>query len=257
METPSGEDTPGSEPGAWAPGGAGPKKQPNRVLFKFLLLLAILGALTALIYQTGIIRFFGRGGQAEARAFIDSLGGWGFLAFIFLQTIQVVVAPLPGEVTGVLGGYLYGPLLGLLLSTIGLTLGSYIAFSLTRAFGRPFVERFVDPKNMERYDFLLHHKGAFLVFLIFLIPGFPKDLLTYVIGLGHLSTLEFLVITTSGRFLGTILLTLGGNFLRLRQYGRFFVVAGITVIVIFLSVLFRDRIEGLFRKLHHRGNRGT
>jgi uncharacterized membrane protein YdjX (TVP38/TMEM64 family) len=246
-ETESGTPA-GPAPAGARPGGDAPRSHPNRVRLKLLLLILIVGGISLACYETGLFRLFVRRG--EARAFIDALGGWGFLAFILLQMLQVIVAPLPGEVTGVLGGYLYGPLLGLLLSTIGLTLGSWIAFSLTRAFGRPFVERFVDRKSMERYDFLLHHKGAFLVFLIFLIPGFPKDLLTYVIGLGHLSTLEFLAITTTGRFLGTILLTLGGNFLRLQQYGRFFVVAGITVIVIFLSVLFRDRIEHLFRKLH-------
>lgn len=117
-------------------------------------------------------------------AFLDSLGPLSFLGFIFLQVVQVVAAPIPGEVTGLLGGYLYGSLLGVILSTIGLTIGSYIAFALARTFGRPFVDRLVDRKTMSRFDYLLHHKGAFLVFLLFLIRGFPKDYLCYILGLG-------------------------------------------------------------------------
>jgi len=183
-------------------------------------------------------------------AFLDSLGPLSFVGFILLQVIQVVAAPIPGEVTGLLGGFLYGPVLGILLSTIGLTIGSYIAFALARVFGRPFVEKLVDRRTMSRFDYLLHHKGAFLVFLLFLIPGFPKDYLCYILGLGHLTTSEFLVIGGTGRLFGTILLTLGGSYIRHHQYVRFFLLAGVAIIVVFIALLYRDRLERLFRKWH-------
>ncbi len=184
------------------------------------------------------------------RAFVESLGPFGFLGFILLQIVQVVAAPIPGEVTGLLGGFLYGTVLGVVLSTIGLTIGSYIAFALARTFGRPFVERFVDKRVMKRFDYLLHHRGAFLVFLLFLIPGLPKDYLCYILGLGHLSTTEFLVIGGTGRLFGTILLTLGGSFIRHHQYRRFFVLAGVAIIVVLAAMAYRDKLERLFRKWH-------
>jgi len=184
------------------------------------------------------------------RAFIESLGPFGFLGFILLQVTQVVIAPIPGEVTGLLGGFLYGPVLGVVLSTIGLTVGSYIAFALARTFGRPFVERFVDRRVMKRFDYLLHHKGAFLFFLLFLIPGTPKDYLCYLLGLGHLSTFQFLVIGGTGRLFGTILLTLGGTYIRHHQYKRFFALAGVAIIVVFAAMLYRDKLERIFRKWH-------
>jgi uncharacterized membrane protein YdjX (TVP38/TMEM64 family) len=183
-------------------------------------------------------------------AFLDSLGPLSFVGFILLQVIQVVAAPIPGEVTGLLGGYLYGPFLGVLLSTIGLTVGSYIAFALARTFGRPLVDRLVDKRVMKRFDYLLHHKGAFLVFLLFLIPGFPKDYLCYILGLGHLTTMEFLVIGGAGRLFGTILLTLGGTYIRHHQYMRFFVLTGVAIIVVFIAMAYRDKLERLFRKWH-------
>ncbi len=185
-------------------------------------------------------------------AFIGSLGPAGFIGFILLQVMQVVAAPIPGEVTGFIGGYLYGPALGIFLSTVGLTLGSLIAFSLSRTFGRPFVEKFVKRETMAKYDYLLHHKGAFLVFLLFLIPGTPKDLLCYILGLGHLSTKEFFVISTVGRFGGTVLLTLGGNFVHHHQYYRFFILLGIAIILVFLSMVYKDRLEIMFSLLHAR-----
>ena len=162
----------------------------------------------------------------------------------------MIAAPIPGEVTGFIGGYVYGIILGLLFSTIGLTIGSYAAFSLARFFGRPFVEKFVKKETMGKYDYLLHHKGAFLVFLLFLIPGFPKDTLCYILGLGHLTTKEFLVISTIGRFAGTVLLTLGGNYIYRRQYSNFFILIGVAVIIVFLSMVYRDKIERVFKKLH-------
>jgi uncharacterized membrane protein YdjX (TVP38/TMEM64 family) len=162
----------------------------------------------------------------------------------------VVAAPIPGEVTGFLGGYLYGPFLGTVLNTVGLTLGSIVAFLLSRTFGRPAVDRFVDPGTMERFDFLLHHKGAFLVFLLFLLPGFPKDYLCYILGLGHLSLLEFVAIGASGRLLGTLMLTFGGSFLRHGRYLALSVLAGAGVVVVFLALAYKDALERWMRTLH-------
>ena len=169
---------------------------------------------------------------------------------MLIQVAQVVVSPIPGEVTGFIGGYVYGKFFGTLFSIIGLTLGSWVAFSLSRLFGRPFVEKFVSKGTMERFDYLLHHKGAFLAFLLFLIPGFPKDYLCYILGLGHLTTKEFLVISTVGRLGGTTLLTFGGDYIRHHQYYRFFVLLGIVIVLIFLSMVYRDKLERLFKHLH-------
>jgi uncharacterized membrane protein YdjX (TVP38/TMEM64 family) len=188
--------------------------------------------------------------RERVHAFLESLGPLSFIGFILLQTLQVVAAPVPGEVTGMLGGFLYGPYLGIFLSTIGLTLGSWINFALSKTFGRPFADKFVSKKTMDKYDYLLHHKGAFLVFVLFLIPGFPKDLLCYILGLGHLTTREFLIISTVGRFGGTVLLTLGGTYLRHQQYYRFSVLLGVAIVIIFLSMVYKDKLERLFRIWH-------
>ena len=90
--------------------------------------------------------------------------------FISLQILQVVVAPIPGDVTGFIGGYLYGPLLGTIYSTIGLTIGSWLAFLLARAFGLSLVERVVKSEIIQKYDYIIKHQGPLISFVLFLIP---------------------------------------------------------------------------------------
>ena len=223
------------------------------IWLRLLILILIVGGLTFLVYETGVIQFFLN--KKRMAHFLDSLGPWSVLVFILLQIAQVVAAPIPGEVTGFLGGYLFGKFFGVVLSTIGLTIGSYIAFILAKTFGRPLIEKLVPNSTMQRFDYLLHHKGSFLVFLLFLIPGFPKDWLCYILGLGHITTTEFLVIGGTGRLFGTILLTLGGSYLRHHQYFSFFVLVGVGISVVIVALAYRDKLDKLFRFWHLKGRR--
>jgi uncharacterized membrane protein YdjX (TVP38/TMEM64 family) len=230
-------------------------EQPRRIhlWIRLLTLVAIIVGLTALMYETGVIQFFLS--KNRLLNFLDSLGPWSIVAFVLLQATQVVAAPVPGEVTGLLGGYLFGSVSGVLLSTIGLTMGSYVAFILARIFGRPLVQRLMPKSTIERFDYLFRHKGAFLIFLLFLIPGFPKDWLCYLLGLGRLTTTEFLVIGGAGRLFGTLLLTLGGSYLRHHQYWKFYILAGIAISVVIIALAYRDRIDRLFRLWYLKGLR--
>ena len=86
-------------------------------------------------------------------------------------------------------------------------MGSWLAFIFARWAGQPLVERIVSYKTIQRYDYLMAHQGTWIAFLLFLIPGFPKDYLCYILGLGHMDLKTFLIISTAGRFLGTVMLT--------------------------------------------------
>ncbi|HMK43931.1 MAG TPA: TVP38/TMEM64 family protein [Dissulfurispiraceae bacterium] len=213
-----------------------------------LIFIVIALPVGYVIYQSDLMQFFLN--EARMRAFISSLGPWGPIGIILLQALQVVIAPIPGEATNILGGYLYGPLWGTLYSTIGVTVGSYLAFLFARIFGQPFVEKYASKALISRFDYLLHHKGMFIVFLIFLIPGTPKDSLCYLLGLGHLTSVEFLLLTGIGRLFGTFIETLGGDYLRNEQYQELAVLAGAILFVIFVIMIYQKKLEGLFRKWH-------
>ncbi len=172
--------------------------------------------------------------QGRFQDYISSFGPYSVFVFILVQVLQVLVSPLPGDVTGLVGGYLFGAAMGSLYSTIGLVIGSMLAFYLARLLGRPFVERFVKPSVIRKYDSFLEHKGLFISFLLFLIPGFPKDTLCYVLGLSQMKTGNFFVISSCGRLLGTILLSIQGTSVRAHQDLVFFAMLGImTVIALF------------------------
>ncbi len=221
----------------------------NGVWVKLLALLFLIGV-TIVLYQTNVFRFFFS--RQEILEFLESLGPLAFAGFIILQAAQVVLAPIPGEITGLIGGFLYGPVVGVLLSTTGLVLGSFLAFFLSRTFGRPFIEKFIDESLLKRFDYLLHHKGLFLIFVLFLIPGFPKDYLCFILGLGHLATFEFLAVSTVGRLFGTILLTLGGGFIRYHEYGKLSILIGVAALFTVIVYVFRERLERHFQTLHAR-----
>ncbi|HEY5996040.1 MAG TPA: hypothetical protein VIU29_03425, partial [Candidatus Deferrimicrobiaceae bacterium] len=98
-------------------------------------------------------------------------------------------------------------------------------------------------------------KGISLAFLLFLLPGFPKDYLCYILGLGHLSTLEFLIVAASGRLLGTIMLTIGGSFLRNGQYVELAILSAAALAIILVLLRFRQRLERRFHGWQARRNR--
>jgi uncharacterized membrane protein YdjX (TVP38/TMEM64 family) len=219
----------------------------NHIWLRLSALVLIIGGLSFYLYEFDFVSLFVC--KQKMLAFLDSLGAWRSAGFIALQAIQVIIAPIPGEITGILGGYLYGPISGTILSTIGLTIGSYVAFLLARVFGKPLARKIVPQGIMERFDYLLQNKGLFLVFLLFLIPGFPKDYFCYIFGLSGISTLEFMVVSTIGRLLGTILLTLEGSSLKGEHYWMFWTLAAVGLASGALAVIFRKRLEKTFERL--------
>jgi uncharacterized membrane protein YdjX (TVP38/TMEM64 family) len=132
------------------------------------------------------------------------LGPWGPLATIGLNIAQVLLAPIPGQFVGVMNGYLYGIAAGTLYSMIGLVIGTGTAMVLGRRFGRPLVERLVDPAQLTRWDEITAHQGPWFFFLIFLFPFLPDDLTSFVIGLSPLSIPRMLILTMLGRLPGVL-----------------------------------------------------
>lgn len=221
-------------------------KLDRRLLIEIAALIAVLAAGTYALHAFGLMDLFTS--REQLVAFIQEHRRNAVLTFIGLQAAQVIAAPLPGEVTGFAGGILFGAFWGIIYSTIGLTIGSWLAFNLSRLIGRPLVEIVARPETIARYDYVMTHKGLFFAFLLFLIPGFPKDILCYLLGLGHMSQRNFLLVSTSGRLLGTTLLTLGGSLFRDEHYGAFFTLAGISIGIILIAMIYRQDIERWFRK---------
>lgn len=179
----------------------------KNVLIALLITVSLL--IIAVLWGQPLLATFSD--QEQAKQYIESAGVFGPLVFILLQVAQVVIAPIPGQVAGLIGGYLFGPYLGLLYSIIGATIGFTIIFVLARKFGRPFVERFFNKKLIDKFDYITKSKGTFALFLIFLLPVFPDDLICYLAGLTKIPIYKLILVSIAGRLPGYLILSLTGN----------------------------------------------
>lgn len=145
------------------------------------------------------------------REFVRGFGVLAPLVFVLLQAAQVVVAPIPGQVLALAAGYLFGPVLGTAVSVVGATIGSYVAFRLSRHYGRSYVERVVRPGVIEEFDAVVAERGLTTLFLVFLVPGLPDDVVCFVAGLTDLDLRKMTAVSFVGRIPGYFLVALSGG----------------------------------------------
>lgn len=230
---------------------AGTSLMQKRSAAKIILSIALVVLAIALTYffiEHNLYKVFIN--KQKALKFVRSFGEYSVLIFVVLQMLQVMIPPLPGDVSGIIGGYLYGSILGTVYSTIGLVLGSCLAFGLARIYGLPFVEKALNPEKIKKYDHFMTHQGAMISFVLFLMPGFPKDFLCYIMGLSHMSWREFILVSTFGRLFGTVLLSVIGSFVRNHQKVPLLIILGIAAILLILAYFYRDRWLEMLKRKH-------
>jgi uncharacterized membrane protein YdjX (TVP38/TMEM64 family) len=179
-----------------------------------------------------------------------TLREWGILApviFMGLQALQVIIAPIPGELTGILGGYLFGQWVGLFYSTIGLTVGSVTAFAVGRWLGAHYVQRLVSPDIWRKLGFIVEAEGVILCFVIFLIPGLPKDMTCYLFGLSPMPFWVFAVVSTLGRMPGTWILSAQGAHTASGDYVEVILLTALVVALALPVYYYRTRLVEWFR----------
>jgi len=187
----------------------------------------------------------------DKRFLKHTLREWGVLApviFIGLQALQVIIAPIPGELTGILGGYLFGEWGGLFYSTIGLTVGSVAAFAVGRWLGARYVQKLVSADIWRKMGFIVEAEGAILCFIIFLVPGLPKDVTCYIFGLSPMPFWVFAVVSTLGRFPSTWILSAQGARTESGDYLQVILLTAIVVAVALPLYYYRNRLVGWLRR---------
>ena len=153
------------------------------------------------------------------RAWVDQQGIRAPGLFIGMVILQIVVAVIPGEPLEIAGGYAFGALEGTLLCVLGAFLGRLMVFLLVRRFGTMAVEVFFPQENLQSLRFLQNEKRlSFWVFLLFFLPGTPKDVLTYFVGLTKLPLRIWVFISLVAPLPSIITSTIGGNALGMGNY---------------------------------------
>jgi uncharacterized membrane protein YdjX (TVP38/TMEM64 family) len=181
----------------------------------------------------------------------ETLVSRGFLApllFMGLQILQVLFAPVPGEATGILGGFLFGAWPSFVYSSIALAAGSALAFGIGHLFADAFRERFAKTKVYRKFNHLIF-KGDFVIpFVLFLFPGFPKDSLSYLLGLSTMPFKVFIFIAAIARMPGTLVLSFEGAQVYERNYFELLLLLLFSAIVAVPCYLYRRQI---LQKLTH------
>ncbi len=175
--------------------------------------LAVIFAIMALITYVAIDRFTTTGATAESfESFIEGYGWWGRFVAVGIQFLQVFIALIPGEFVEVGLGLAFGAVEGTVICLAGVALASSAVFALVKRWGVKVAELFVDVTKINSLKFINSEKKLnYLVFILFLIPGTPKDLLTYVVPLTRMKMSEFLIISMLARIPSVLSSTIGGN----------------------------------------------
>ena len=188
--------------------------------------------------------------REQIKIFVASFGHGAPAIFIIIQILQVIFAPFPGEATGFIGGFLFGTAKGFLYSSIGLTLGSWINFSIGRFVGKRFVRKMIPEPQLDRLDKIIKHQGVIVLFILFIIPGFPKDYLCLFLGLSTIPVKIFLMLTGIGRMPGTLMLSLQGSYFFEQKYALFAAIMVLCLIVVFLAYKYREPLYQWLEKFN-------
>ena len=173
------------------------------------LFVAALAVAAALLWKP-LVGFFSE--PQNLRNWVERNALWSRLGFMLLTAIQVIVAVIPGEPFEIAAGYAFGALEGTLLSMGGIVLGSIAVFLFVRKFGLRAVRVFFPQEKIDKLRFLRDQKRLTrIAFLLFLIPGTPKDIMTYCVGLTNMKLSTWMVICTLARIPSILPSTLGGD----------------------------------------------
>lgn len=209
-----------------------------------IVLIAILAAVAVLYYigkNNGWFTLFES--KESLQQYVASFGAWAPLAFFALQFLQVIISPIPGSVTTLVGGILFGFLYGFLLSFSAVFIGSLGAFMLGKKFGRPLVERIAGKNIVEKYMDSVSSRQRILLILMFLFPFFPDDVLCLIAGLSALSLPSFALIMLLTRPWGLLFSALVGSGIISVPMWVWFIIAAIAIAMIVLASKYAPRIE--------------
>lgn len=212
-------------------------------IINILIIIFILGLAVVLgiYFWDDIIALTTKEGQLEFSEKVNKAGFLGVFILIIVNVFQVVVAFIPGEFIEIISGMLYGPFLGLIVCLIGFTLGTIAVFCLVKLLGKPFFEN--QNKKESKLKFLEDETRALtIIFFIFLIPGTPKDFITYAIPFTKIKMIPFIIVSNIARIPSILTSTIVGGAITSGDSNVAIIVSVITFIVAVIGIIFNKKI---------------
>lgn len=221
-------------------------------IIKFIVLLLIVVGIPLYLWisKGDIIRGFKTVDDIESYILASKNAS---LVFFGLQVLQIVIAFIPGEVFQIAAGYLFGPFQAIMITLAGCIVGSIICFYLARLLGQGFLRLFFKEEKIEYYQKLLNsNKGSLICFLLFLIPGIPKDLLNYAAGASEIKFLHFIILSSIGRLPAMVGSIIIGSLAERGNYTWAVIVLTIAIVLLVICILFRKQIMNMIE--HKKSN---
>lgn len=232
-------------------------KQDKKDFIKFLILFLVVVAMicVAIWLLPWIISLKDEAGRAAFEDYIYSKGVFGVFILLGIQIMQVIIAVIPGEPIEVIAGLLYGTMGGYLICTVGMLVGTIAIFYMVKLLGVAFIRRLIGENKLEHYKFLNDTRRLeVLTFILFFIPGTPKDLLTYVMPLTKIKPWVFFLLVTVARIPSIISSTYAGASISQGDWIKTLIIFGCIGAVAILGIIFNDR---LMKKFGMRGSKGS
>ena len=212
---------------------------------KAAMILSVCSVVLAIASVIGFLLINARFSDTDAiRSWVEQNRIWGAVIMMLLCAVQVVLALIPGELLEIAAGYAFGGVMGAVICAVGILVGSILAILLARRFGRRLVESLYPRERLDGITIMSDPKKRnAMTFLLFLIPGTPKDLLTYVVGLTDMSIPLYICLTMFARMPSIIASTVGGGALEKDRLGYAAVIFMITAAVSAVGYLVYLRIQ--------------
>ena len=213
---------------------------------RILAILSLVVVALLLLWLTWFVykwfRVFNNDPEAF-KTFIDGYGWKGRFIALGIQVLQVIISLIPGELVEIGIGYTYGAIEGTLLCLGGVAIASSLIFLLVKRLGVRLVELFISREKIDQLRFINSEKKLKrFIFLLFFIPGTPKDLFTYFAGLTRIRLHEFLIISLIARIPTVVSSTIGGDMIQERAYGKAILLFLITGAVSLLGIWIYNRL---------------
>lgn len=220
-------------------------KQDKKDFIKFMVFVVVIVAMIGVCIWLlpWIISLKDEAGRAAFQEYIHSKGALGVLILLGIQVLQVVIAIIPGEPIEVIAGLLYGTIGGYAVCTVGMLIGTVIIYYGVKHLGASFIHRLIGQGKLERFKFLSDTKRLeILTFLLFFIPGTPKDMLTYFMPLTKIKPLAFFIIITVARIPSVISSTFAGASIGEGKWVQTIIIFAAIGIVAIAGIVINDRL---------------
>lgn len=210
--------------------------------YRYLILAALIACFVgATVLMWRPLTVFAQDPE-QLKLWAQETGPLSVLIFGFMNMMQVIIAIIPGGPFEVAAGYMYGFWAGTLICDIAMTLGSVLVFLLVKRFGMKFVLLFFSQEQVDSVHILKNKsKLRTILFVVFLIPGTPKDIITYLVGLSELDLLSWFFICFIGRLPAILFSALGGSALGTEQYGVVIAAVVILIVCYFIGSYFYNK----------------